>query len=230
MGYISYPRTSGGALDDRERKLIEDAAKRKYGKNHLASVENNTKISVEQALQIIKGLVGYPGTSAGTTVYYDPARNISIVVSASGSIVGIYSGRINAKWNVAQLLEEKQRSHQKEAAASTQNKELSNFEQEIFNWQRQKREEKLTECRNFYSGKITRLHSKKTLTEDPSSSYEYWQQKSTEEIIQSLEESKDKLLVKKNGKIIDGNTRFLILEERDHDLENIIFSPYKENE
>lgn len=109
MGFISYPRTSGGALSDRERQSIKDAAKRKYGKNHLALAKtNNTKVSIEQALQIIKGLVGYPGTSAGTTVYYDPVRNISIVVSASGSIIGIYSGRINAKWNVAQLLEEQQ--------------------------------------------------------------------------------------------------------------------------
>ena len=109
MGYISYPRTSGGALSDRERQQIQEATKRKHGKNHLALAKtNNTKVSVEQALQIIKGLVGYPGTSAGTTVYYDPVRNISIVVSASGSIIGIYSGRINAKWNVAQLLEEQQ--------------------------------------------------------------------------------------------------------------------------
>ena len=54
-------------------------------------------------------------------------------------------------------------------------------------------------------------------------SYEYWNSKSTEEIIESLKPGSpdEPLTVKGDGSVMQGNTRLLILEQRGVDTTNL---------
>lgn len=130
MGYISYPRTSGGSLNDRERDAIRESITQKQhlapGKNELPRIIhgqkfssraleglNNTTISPEQAISILKTGISYT-SSSGATVYYDSINNVSIVVGISGSIIGIYPGRISGKLDTEQLLKKQQEQKQKQ--------------------------------------------------------------------------------------------------------------------
>ncbi len=69
---------------------------------------------------------------------------------------------------------------------------------------------------------LSRLHSDSTITEGNSASYNYWKNKSTEEIIDSLKSAADQpLTVRANGTILDGNTRIKVLEERGIDINKL---------
>ena len=63
---------------------------------------------------------------------------------------------------------------------------------------------------------LVRLHSDSTIMEGNKTSFDYWQTKSSEEIIQSLKEGSKfgELTVSPSGTVMDGNTRIKILEER----------------
>jgi hypothetical protein len=57
-------------------------------------------------------------------------------------------------------------------------------------------------------------------------SYEYWDSKSTGEIVNSLENSSEPLQVKENGTVMDGNTRTKVLQDRGYDVNSIKRTPY----
>jgi len=81
---------------------------------------------------------------------------------------------------------------------------------------------------------LFRLHSDATITgPGNSSSYDFWNGKSTAEIIESLKpgSSFGELTVKPNGLVMDGNTRIKVLEDRGIDvntLERVILDSPKE--
>jgi hypothetical protein len=51
---------------------------------------------------------------------------------------------------------------------------------------------------------------------------EYWRQQSTDDIIQSLQPAKvEALKVKPDGRIMNGNTRIKVLEERGVDIHSL---------
>lgn len=70
--------------------------------------------------------------------------------------------------------------------------------------------------------RLRRIHTAETIKSSNSSSYNYWRQRSTEEIVRSLRSGADEpLLVKPDGRIYQGNTRILILEERGFDINTL---------
>ncbi|MCO5082520.1 MAG: hypothetical protein M9955_12800 [Rhizobiaceae bacterium] len=69
---------------------------------------------------------------------------------------------------------------------------------------------------------IRRIHGEDALKSGNKSSYDYWSRKSTEEIVESLRPgSEEPLTVKPDGRIFQGNTRTLILEERVYDINSL---------
>jgi hypothetical protein len=70
---------------------------------------------------------------------------------------------------------------------------------------------------------LRRIHADQTLLSGGARfSLEYWRQKSTDEIIESLRPGKiEALKVKTDGRILNGNIRIKVLEERGFDLNNL---------
>jgi hypothetical protein len=71
---------------------------------------------------------------------------------------------------------------------------------------------------------IRRLHPTYETDQKAKRSLEYWRQKSTEEIIQSLEPrvgNQEALTVKPDGTVVQGNTRTKVLEERGVDVNSL---------
>jgi RHS repeat-associated protein len=70
---------------------------------------------------------------------------------------------------------------------------------------------------------LTRLHSDATIMENNPSGYEFWKNKTTAEIIESLKPGSEygPLTVKPNGTVMQGNTRIKILEERGVDVNQL---------
>jgi hypothetical protein len=68
---------------------------------------------------------------------------------------------------------------------------------------------------------LRRIHSDETLASGASRfSLRYWRQRKTEEIIESLRPGKNESLrVKPDGRIINGNVRVKVLEERGFDAD-----------
>jgi RHS repeat-associated protein len=67
---------------------------------------------------------------------------------------------------------------------------------------------------------LQRIHSNETL--DAGQSYEYWKGKSTEEIVDSLKPGKPEALrVKPDGRVMNGNNRIRVLEERGVDVNSL---------
>jgi hypothetical protein len=67
---------------------------------------------------------------------------------------------------------------------------------------------------------LRRIHSDETLETGVSHfSLEYWRQRSTRKIVESLRPGKSEALkVKPDGRILNGNVRIKILEERGFDI------------
>ena len=70
---------------------------------------------------------------------------------------------------------------------------------------------------------LRRIHSDETLESGASRfSLSYWRQRKTEEIIESLRPGKnDALKVKPDGRILGGNVRVKVLEERGFDVSGL---------
>jgi hypothetical protein len=70
---------------------------------------------------------------------------------------------------------------------------------------------------------LQRIHAERTLESGISRfSLEYWRQRSTEEILESLRPGKrESLKVKPDGRILDGNVRIKVLEERSVDTSGL---------
>ena len=70
---------------------------------------------------------------------------------------------------------------------------------------------------------LRRIHPDHTLERGASRlALEYWRQQSTEDIIQSLQPGKvEALKVKPDGRIMNGNTRIKVLEERGVDMHSL---------
>lgn len=71
--------------------------------------------------------------------------------------------------------------------------------------------------------KLQRIHSDETLTSGVGRfSLGYWRGRGTEEIVESLSPGKSEgLKVKDNGRILSGNVRIMVLEERGYDVNNL---------
>jgi len=67
---------------------------------------------------------------------------------------------------------------------------------------------------------LQRIHTDETLASGAGRfSLAYWRQRSTEEILESLRAGKvEALKVKSDGRILNGNVRVKVLEERNFDL------------
>ena len=76
---------------------------------------------------------------------------------------------------------------------------------------------------------IRRIHSRDTLTSGSDRyDYESLSKLSTDEIVQSLKPSaQNPLTVKPDGRIYDGNTRILILEERGYDIQSLPYEVHR---
>ncbi|MBK9952785.1 MAG: hypothetical protein IPP10_15120 [Candidatus Competibacteraceae bacterium] len=69
---------------------------------------------------------------------------------------------------------------------------------------------------------LKRIHSDDTTKSGNSSSYNYWSNKSTNEIVRSLRPGQEEpLTVKPDGRVYQGNTRILILEERGFNINSL---------
>jgi RHS repeat-associated protein len=69
---------------------------------------------------------------------------------------------------------------------------------------------------------LSRLHDDATITVGNSASYQFWSGKSTEEIVESLRpDAAEPLRVTSGGKIMNGNTRIKVLEERGFDVNKL---------
>ena len=70
---------------------------------------------------------------------------------------------------------------------------------------------------------LQRIHSDETLETGVSRfSLEYWRQRSTKKIIESLRPGKGEALkTKPDGRILNGNVRVKILEERGFDIDSL---------
>lgn len=70
---------------------------------------------------------------------------------------------------------------------------------------------------------LRRIHADETLETSISRfSLEYWRQRGTEEIIESLRPGKTEALkVKPDGRILNGNIRIKVLEERGFNTDNL---------
>lgn len=59
------------------------------------------------------------------------------------------------------------------------------------------------------------------------SSYDFWSSRSTEEIVNSLKDGeKEPLIVNSSGKIMQGNTRAKILQERGYNIDSLPRVPH----
>lgn len=67
---------------------------------------------------------------------------------------------------------------------------------------------------------LKRIHSDATITSGSNRfSYDFWRQQATDDIVQSLRPGADEALRSKpDGRIINGNTRIKVLEERGFDV------------
>ena len=62
---------------------------------------------------------------------------------------------------------------------------------------------------------LQKIHSDETIKKSNKTGYDYWKNKSTDEIVRSLRPGQEEpLTVKPDGRVYQGNTRVLILEER----------------
>jgi hypothetical protein len=70
---------------------------------------------------------------------------------------------------------------------------------------------------------LRRIHSDQTLEAGASRlALEYWRQQSTADIVQSLQPGNiEALKVKSDGRIMNGNTRIKVLEERGFDVHSL---------
>ena len=70
---------------------------------------------------------------------------------------------------------------------------------------------------------LRRIHSDQTLEAGASRlALEYWRQQSTVDIVQSLQPGNiEALTVKSDGRIMNGNTRIKVLEERGFDVNSL---------
>ena len=69
---------------------------------------------------------------------------------------------------------------------------------------------------------LKRIHSDETIKSSNKSGYDYWSKKSTDEIVKSLRPGQEEpLTVKPDGRIFQGNTRALILQERGFDINTL---------
>jgi hypothetical protein len=70
---------------------------------------------------------------------------------------------------------------------------------------------------------LRRIHSDQTLASGPSRfSLDYWRKRPTDEIIRSLQPGRPEALrVKPDGRVMNGNTRIKVLEERGVDVNNL---------
>lgn len=70
---------------------------------------------------------------------------------------------------------------------------------------------------------LQRIHSDETLASGASRfSLAYWRQKSIEEIVESLRPGNSEALrVKDDGRILNGNVRIKVLEEREFDVNSL---------
>jgi hypothetical protein len=70
---------------------------------------------------------------------------------------------------------------------------------------------------------LRRIHSDQTLETGSSRiALEYWRQQSTADIVQSLQRGNaEALQVKPDGRIMNGNTRIKVLEERGFDIHSL---------
>jgi hypothetical protein len=68
--------------------------------------------------------------------------------------------------------------------------------------------------------KLKPIHSKETIKSGSNRySYDYWSKQTTDDIVRSLKPSQEEALrVKPDGKILNGNTRTTILQERGFDI------------
>lgn len=65
---------------------------------------------------------------------------------------------------------------------------------------------------------LKRIHPDETTK----SSYDYWSKRSTDEIVKSLRPGQEEpLMVKPDGRIFQGNTRALVLQERGFDINTL---------
>ena len=70
--------------------------------------------------------------------------------------------------------------------------------------------------------RLKRVHSDDTIKNSNKSGYEYWNNRSTQEIVDSLKPgSEEPMVVRPDGTILNGNTRALILEERGIDINSL---------
>ena len=70
---------------------------------------------------------------------------------------------------------------------------------------------------------LRRIHRDETITSGASRlSLDYWSKRSTSEIIESLRPGKsESLKVKSDGRILNGNVRIKVLEERGYDINSL---------
>jgi hypothetical protein len=70
---------------------------------------------------------------------------------------------------------------------------------------------------------LRRIHSDQTLRSGSSRyALEYWRKRPTDEIIQSLQPGRPEALrVKPDGRVMNGNTRIKVLEERGVDVHSL---------
>ncbi|HEV7374351.1 MAG TPA: hypothetical protein VGN95_06530 [Pyrinomonadaceae bacterium] len=70
---------------------------------------------------------------------------------------------------------------------------------------------------------LRRIHADATLRSGVSRfSLEYWRQRSTEEIVESLRPGRSEALkVKPDGRILNGNVRIKVLEDRGFDINSL---------
>ena len=71
---------------------------------------------------------------------------------------------------------------------------------------------------------LKRIHPEQTIKSGSARfSYDYWRKQSTEAIVESLKPGKpNSLKVKPDGRIFEGNTRILVLEERGFDINSLL--------
>lgn len=70
---------------------------------------------------------------------------------------------------------------------------------------------------------LRRIHADETIASGPGRySLEYWRGRKTEEIVESLRPGRaEALRVKPDGRIVNGNVRVRVLEERGFDVEGL---------
>ena len=76
---------------------------------------------------------------------------------------------------------------------------------------------------------LKQIHSKETLTTGSSRySYDHWSKQSTGDIVRSLRPGlEESLKIKPDGRVMNGNTRTTILQERGFDINSLPMEVYK---